>query len=432
MKKISIILAVMGLASAGVIPTSPIIARVATHYNTNNDLGYAYIEGNGLVPSAALLADPITGWASAGIPAGAPIPTIALAPGVVSPIVADSGVAIEAAPLPATVVQQSSVPIAVNPEPANDAENTSAPVESVDNETTSEVPSTEEGSSPSVATQVISQTTIQQLITPVQDTPEVQAAKAAHLAAFEQVKLRDASQDDAPQEVHDAQENHIPAENEDDSSEESGESTESTSEGTETTASETSEASEPAVPSSEAQAALSTSPVVQAAISPLVRIAPPAPSPVALPSVAISPIAANVAAIPQPVVLVGDAPAAVLRSPIAPSPSGPVALEHVGQITSQYHSQDELGQYSYGYSGGPSAKHELKTADGLTSGGYSYIDSHGIVQSAAYVSDPVNGFRVAATNIPTQREPEYIPDSVEVAEAKQQLFKAQAEHIAKL
>lgn len=67
---------------------------------------------------------------------------------------------------------------------------------------------------------------------------------------------------------------------------------------------------------------------------------------------------------------------------------------------SQYHAQDELGQYSYGYTGGPSSKHEARTADGITRGGYSYIDSNGIVQSVSYVSDPVNGFRVAATNLP--------------------------------
>ncbi|CAA9997390.1 unnamed protein product [Nesidiocoris tenuis] len=144
-------------------------------------------------------------------------------------------------------------------------------------------------------------------------------------------------------------------------------------------------------------------------------VAVPAAAPVAVPAAA--PVAV---------------PGVVVGAPIAPSPSGPVALEHVGQITSQYHAQDELGQYAYGYSGGPSAKHELKTADGLTSGGYSYIDSHGLVQTAAYLSDPVNGFRVAATNIPQPRQPEYIADSPEVEEAKQQLFKAQAEHIAKL
>ncbi|XP_050062598.1 uncharacterized protein LOC114121573 [Aphis gossypii] len=74
---------------------------------------------------------------------------------------------------------------------------------------------------------------------------------------------------------------------------------------------------------------------------------------------------------------------------------------HHAPVTTQYHSQDELGQYAYGYSGGPSSKHEQRTADGVTSGGYSYVDANGLVQSLAYVSDPVNGFRVSGTNLPT-------------------------------
>jgi len=69
-------------------------------------------------------------------------------------------------------------------------------------------------------------------------------------------------------------------------------------------------------------------------------------------------------------------------------------------VSSQYQAQDELGQYSYGYSGGPSAKSEVRTADGVTRGGYSYVDANGIVQQVQYISDPVNGFRVAATNLP--------------------------------
>ena len=80
-----------------------------------------------------------------------------------------------------------------------------------------------------------------------------------------------------------------------------------------------------------------------------------------------------------------------------------VAAAPVGiatSVSSQYHAQDTLGQYSYGYSGGPSAKTETRTADGITRGGYSYIDGNGLVQSASYISDPVNGFRVAATNLP--------------------------------
>jgi len=85
---------------------------------------------------------------------------------------------------------------------------------------------------------------------------------------------------------------------------------------------------------------------------------------------------------------------------LAAASANPQILGFAPAITSQFHAQDELGQYHYGYSGGPSAKEEIRTADGITRGGYSYIDAHGIVQSASYVSDPVNGFRVAATNLP--------------------------------
>ena len=96
-------------------------------------------------------------------------------------------------------------------------------------------------------------------------------------------------------------------------------------------------------------------------------------------------------------------------SPVTHSVVAPVAAHHVAvaspivpavAASSQYHAQDELGQYSYGYSGGPSAKYETKTADGVTQGGYSYVDSHGLVQSVAYTADAHNGFRVAATNLP--------------------------------
>jgi len=73
-----------------------------------------------------------------------------------------------------------------------------------------------------------------------------------------------------------------------------------------------------------------------------------------------------------------------------------------GATSSQFHAQDELGSYSYGYAGGPSAKTESKTPDGVTRGSYSYIDANGIQQTVNYVSDPVNGFRVAATNLPVQ------------------------------
>ncbi|XP_001950806.2 helicase SRCAP [Acyrthosiphon pisum] len=91
--------------------------------------------------------------------------------------------------------------------------------------------------------------------------------------------------------------------------------------------------------------------------------------------------------------------AAAVVAVVSGSAVYPVPVHHA-PATTQYHSQDELGQYAYGYSGGPSSKHEQRTADGVTSGGYSYVDANGLVQSLAYVSDPVNGFRVSGTNLP--------------------------------
>merc|ERR1712106_774589 len=47
-------------------------------------------------------------------------------------------------------------------------------------------------------------------------------------------------------------------------------------------------------------------------------------------------------------------------------------------------------------------KSELKTADGVVRGAYSYIDSNGIVQTVNSIADAL-GFRVAATNLPVQQ-----------------------------
>jgi len=69
-------------------------------------------------------------------------------------------------------------------------------------------------------------------------------------------------------------------------------------------------------------------------------------------------------------------------------------------VISQFHAQDELGQYSYGHSGGPSSKVETKNALGVVQGGFSYVDPVGIIQSQNYIADGA-GFRTAGTNIPT-------------------------------
>lgn len=97
-------------------------------------------------------------------------------------------------------------------------------------------------------------------------------------------------------------------------------------------------------------------------------------------------------------------------------------------LLSQYHSQDSLGQYSYGYNGGLSSKVETKTLDGITRGSYSYVDADGLLQTVEYTADAVNGFRAAATNLPkapidTNVAPQPIELTPEVA-------RATAEHMA--
>ena len=89
-----------------------------------------------------------------------------------------------------------------------------------------------------------------------------------------------------------------------------------------------------------------------------------------------------------PVATVAAAPAAV-----------PVVSVPADITNSQFHAQDDLGQYNYGYSHPSQTKQELKTADGVTRGSYSYVDANGLLQTVNYISDAM-GFRVAATNLP--------------------------------
>merc|ERR1712001_393369 len=133
---------------------------------------------------------------------------------------------------------------------------------------------------------------------------------------------------------------------------------------------------------------LPAAPVVVAAPTPLIHhapFAPAAPLPVRL---VHAPIAHHVPA-PLPV---APAPAvhhaAHLPLPFAPPPS------------SQFHAQDEFGQFSFGHQDINSAKVESRDAFGNVRGSYQYVDANGIVQTVNYIADPVNGFRVEATNLP--------------------------------
>jgi len=89
---------------------------------------------------------------------------------------------------------------------------------------------------------------------------------------------------------------------------------------------------------------------------------------------------------------------------------------------SQYHTQDEHGQYAYGYTSPLYSKHETRTADGITHGSYSYVDATGKKQTVDYKAD-IDGFRVTASSL-QQRPNEETP---EVAALRAQHLAAHAQ-----
>ncbi|ROT85147.1 hypothetical protein C7M84_020976 [Penaeus vannamei] len=107
-------------------------------------------------------------------------------------------------------------------------------------------------------------------------------------------------------------------------------------------------------------------------------------------------------------------------------------------VQSQYHAQDEIGQYSFGYAGGPSSRAESRDAFGVVRGSYNYVDSEGKVQTQHYVADAL-GFRASGTNLPGSRRPsgrppgpvpEPVQDTAEVVAAKLAHFQAYNEAAA--
>merc|ERR1712156_375623 len=99
-----------------------------------------------------------------------------------------------------------------------------------------------------------------------------------------------------------------------------------------------------------------------------------------------------------PTPAVHAAPVVQAAAPVAYA-AAPVQVAPAAVQGSQYHAQDDAGQYSFGYNDGSSVKQEIKTADGVIRGAYSYVDADGIVQNVNYIADAL-GFRVGATNLP--------------------------------
>merc|ERR550532_3753890 len=109
----------------------------------------------------------------------------------------------------------------------------------------------------------------------------------------------------------------------------------------------------------------------------------------------------------------------VASAPVAVKPVAPSAVP-ADLTNAQFHAQDDIGQYNYGYSSPTSTKQELKTADGVTRGSYSYVDANGLVQTVNYISDAL-GFQVAATNLPVHHvegPTAAVQEAVEAVEAE--------------
>merc|ERR1711962_1479217 len=124
-------------------------------------------------------------------------------------------------------------------------------------------------------------------------------------------------------------------------------------------------------------------------------------------------------------------PVAPVVQSVAPvvQPVTPVVQQVAPEVTgSQYHAQDEVGQYSFGYNDPNSVRQEVKTADGVVRGAYQYVDSNGLLQTTEYIADAA-GFRVGATNLPqgTVEVPVSVVDTPEVAAAKVAHAQAYAE-----
>jgi len=126
------------------------------------------------------------------------------------------------------------------------------------------------------------------------------------------------------------------------------------------------------------------------------RVVPPfvAPQPFVAPAPFLPPqplVIPQPFAAPIPAPVVPQSFAAPIPAPVVPAVVPP---------SSQFHAQDEFGQFSFGYQNINSARSESKDAFGVTRGSYQYVDANNVVQTVHYTADDVNGFRVAATNVP--------------------------------
>ncbi|XP_042869315.1 calphotin-like isoform X2 [Penaeus japonicus] len=104
-------------------------------------------------------------------------------------------------------------------------------------------------------------------------------------------------------------------------------------------------------------------------------------------------------AAPAHLSVAGAAPAHLSVAGATPVTLNAAPAAAIAGVQSQYHAQDEIGQYSFGYYNSQSSRAETRDASGTVRGAFSYVDPNGQVQTQHYVADS-KGFRVAGTNLP--------------------------------
>lgn len=88
----------------------------------------------------------------------------------------------------------------------------------------------------------------------------------------------------------------------------------------------------------------------------------------------------------------------VLASVLAYASAGVILPSMIPSI--QYHGQDLVGGYSYGYATPEiESKTQVRQFDSAVLSGYKYVDGYGQIQQVEYKADPKLGLHVA-TNLP--------------------------------
>lgn len=86
---------------------------------------------------------------------------------------------------------------------------------------------------------------------------------------------------------------------------------------------------------------------------------------------------------------------------IAPAPAQILKVENkfIGEGKSQYHSQNELGEATYGHREPFQSHDAVQDAQGNKAGSFSYVSPDGRLLTTEYIADQA-GYRVASNALP--------------------------------